>query len=231
MGSTVAGRSEVGPAQGLSRVPGVIKAVCFDVAGVLTAPIGPPFAARALQAGLDLLELQSSALAAFAAPGDSDLPAHRIERGEISLEDFLSGLDPADRASRILMDPASQYFVPPGFEGHSGMHELVRDVRNSGRRTAVISNVVQEWVPWWDATIPRDLFDEVVYSCDVGLRKPNPAIYYHALVRLGVEPHEALFLDDFEAMVAGARAVGMHAIHVQQHDRAIAEARTLLGLG
>ena len=208
----------------------MIKAVLFDVAGVLTAPIGPPFAAKALQAGLDLRELSSSALAAFAAPGDSDLPAHRIERGEISLEDFLSGLDPADRASRILMDPVSRYFVPPAFEGHAGMHELVRDVRNSGRRTAVISNVVQEWLPWWEASIPLDLFDEVVYSCSVGLRKPNPAIYYHAVIRLGVEPQEALFLDDFEAMVDGARAIGMQAIHVQQHDRAIAEARTLLGL-
>jgi len=207
-----------------------IKAVCFDVAGVLTAPIGPPFAAKAQQAGLDLRELQSSALVAFAAPGDSDLPAHRLERGEITLEEFLSGLDPADRASRLLMDPASSYFVPPAFEGHAGMHALVRDVRTSGRSTGVISNVVNEWLPWWEGTIPMDCFDQVVFSSVVGLRKPNPAIYYHALIQLGVEPHEALFLDDFEAMVAGARAIGMHAIHVLDHDAAIAEARALLGL-
>lgn len=207
-----------------------IKAVCFDVAGVLTAPIGPPFAAKAQQAGLDLVELQSSALVAFAAPGDSDLPAHRLERGEISLDDFLGGLDPKDRASRLLMDPASKYFVPPAFEGHAGMHALVRDVRASGRATAVISNVVNEWLPWWEGTIPMDCFDQVVFSSVVGLRKPNPAIYYHALVRLGVEPREVLFLDDFEAMVAGARAIGMHAIHVLDHDTAIAEARDLLAL-
>lgn len=213
----------------MSATP-TIKAVCFDVAGVLTAPIGPPFAAKAQAAGIDLLELQSSALVAFAAPGDSDLPAHRIERGEITLEEFLGGLDPNDRASRLLMDPASKYFVPPAFEGHAGMHALVRDVRASGRGTAVISNVVHEWVPWWESTIPLDLFDAVVYSCAVGLRKPNPAIFYHALVQLGVEPHEALFLDDFEAMVQGAREIGMHAVHVLDHDTAIAEARALLGL-
>jgi putative hydrolase of the HAD superfamily len=211
-------------------VRAVIRAVLFDVAGVLTAPIGPAFATQAQRAGLDLLELQGSALAAFAAPGDSDLPAHRIERGEISLAEFLDGLDPADRASRLLMDPASPYFVPTEFGPSEAMHAFVREVRASGRRTAVVSNVVHEWVPWWEATIPVDEFDTVVYSCSVGLRKPNPAIYYHALVQLGVEPHEALFLDDFEAMVTGARSIGMHAVHVQDQAAAITEARAVLGL-
>ncbi len=46
-----------------------------------------------------------------------------------------------------------------------------------------------------------------------------------------MEPGEALYLDDFEAMVEGARAVGMQAVHVTDHDRAVAEARALLGLG
>lgn len=102
----------------------------------------------------------------------------------------------------------------------------------AGLRTALITDSVVEWVPWWDRLLPAGVqFDETVHSCRVGLRKPNAAIYYLALVRLGVEPGEALYLDDFEAMVEGARDVGMQAVHVTDHDRAIAEARTLLGLG
>ena len=212
-------------------MPSVIRAVCFDVAGVLTESIGMAFVAQTQRAGLDLLDLQRSALSAFASPGDGDLPAHRLERGEISLEEFLAGLDPADRASRVLMDPASKYFVPDHFAPSEAMHGFVAELRGLGYRTAVISNSVTEWVPWWNKVIPpADQFDSIVYSCSVGLRKPNPAIYYQALIALGVEPQEALFLDDFEAMVEGARAIGMQAVHVVDHARAITEARGLLGL-
>ena len=129
----------------------MIRAVCFDVAGVLTAPIGPAFVGQAQKAGLDLLELQRSALNAFSAPGDTDLPAHRFERGEISLAEFVASSDPDDRATRILMDPASKYFVPAAFEPSAAMHSFVAEVRASGRATAVISNVVHEWVPWWES--------------------------------------------------------------------------------
>ena len=77
---------------------------------------------------------------------------------------------------------------------------------------------------------PHDRFDVVLFSCEVGLRKPNPAIYELALERLGVAAEAALFLDDFAAMAEGARRVGMTAIDVVDHDDAIAQARSLLGL-
>jgi len=210
----------------------VIKAVCFDVAGVMTQPIGTAFMQQINAAGLQITDLANSSLMSFSVAGDGDVPAHRLERGELTLEEFFALLSPSDRASRPLMDPASRYFVPGVFEPHDGMHAFVREVRDAGLRTALITNSVAEWVPWWDRLLPAGVqFDETVHSCRVGLRKPNAAIYYHALVRLGVEPGEALYLDDFEAMVEGAREVGMGAVHVIDHDRAIAEARTLLGLG
>lgn len=207
----------------------VIRAVCFDIAGVLTRPIGPAFVAQTVAAGLDVLDLQNSALVALSMPGDSDLPANRLERGEISLAEFFDTVHPGDRATRVLFDPVSPHFVPAFFEPSEPMHAFVDDLVADGYRLGVISNGVHEWVPWWEAMIPlRDRFDVVVHSCQVGLRKPNPAIYYHALVQLGVEPHEALFLDDFDAMVDGARSIGMHVVHVTDHDAAIAEARFLL---
>ena len=207
----------------------MIRAVCFDIAGVLTAPIGPAFLAQAQAAGLDLLDLQNSALAALSLPGDGDLPANRLERGEISLGEFFDSVHPDDRATRVLFDPASKHFVPAFFEPSSAMHGFARELHAEGYRLAVISNGVHEWVPFWEAMIPGpDLFDVVVHSCKVGHRKPNPAIYYHALVQLGLEPEQTLFLDDFEAMVEGARSIGMHAVHVTEHADAVAEARALL---
>jgi putative hydrolase of the HAD superfamily len=104
-------------------------------------------------------------------------------------------------------------------------------VRDAGHRTAILSNDAVDWRPAWDALLrTTDQFEHVVRSSAIGMRKPDPRIYAHVLDLLDVEAGDALFLDDFEPMVAGARAVGMHAIHVVDHDAAIAEARTMLGL-
>lgn len=82
------------------------------------------------------------------------------------------------------------------------------------RKTAIISNAMDD-LPvnlahkWGIA----DAFDVIVGSAEFGVMKPDPAIYLHTLDRLGVAPQAALFIDDFAHNVAGAQAVGMHAIH------------------
>ncbi|PKH41780.1 putative hydrolase of the HAD superfamily [Nocardioides alpinus] len=58
----------------------------------------------------------------------------------------------------------------------------------------------------------EDVTDEIVYSHEVGLAKPDPAAYELTTRRLGVEPREVVFLDDVEANVAAARAFGWHAV-------------------
>jgi putative hydrolase of the HAD superfamily len=67
----------------------------------------------------------------------------------------------------------------------------------------------------------RDAFDTIVYSHEVGHRKPEPAIYAIASERLGVKPQEVLFLDDLQANGDGARAVGMNAIRFLNTEQAI----------
>jgi len=71
-------------------------------------------------------------------------------------------------------------------------------------------------------------FDVYVNSADVGLRKPDPAIYELALERLDVEPQQAVFLDDSLRNVEGARKMGIHAIHVTERASALAELEVLL---
>jgi HAD superfamily hydrolase (TIGR01509 family) len=58
----------------------------------------------------------------------------------------------------------------------------------------------------------EDITDDIVYSHEVGIAKPDPAAYDLATRRLGVEPGEVLFLDDVPANVDAARAFGWHAV-------------------
>lgn len=73
-----------------------------------------------------------------------------------------------------------------------------------------------------------DAFDPLIVSAEVGIAKPDPRIYRLALEQLGVEPAQAVFVDDFEDNVAGARWVGMQAVHFTSTPQAIAALRALL---
>lgn len=73
-----------------------------------------------------------------------------------------------------------------------------------------------------------DITDDIVYSHETGMSKPDPRIYLLACERLGVSPEETVFLDDSEAMVDGARAVGIQAILFQDNAQAIADINACL---
>jgi putative hydrolase of the HAD superfamily len=73
-----------------------------------------------------------------------------------------------------------------------------------------------------------DAFDPLIVSAEVGVAKPDPRIYQLALERLAVEPTEAVFVDDFEANVTGARWVGMQAVQFTSAPQAIAALHALL---
>jgi putative hydrolase of the HAD superfamily len=74
----------------------------------------------------------------------------------------------------------------------------------------------------------EDMCDVIVYSHEEGMKKPDRRIYENACRRLGVEPHEAVFLDDTPECVEGARRAGMHAIRFVSNDQAIADLEALL---
>ena len=84
--------------------------------------------------------------------------------------------------------------------------DKVRALRAQGLRMGIVTNNVREFSERWRRLIPVDeLFDDVVDSSAVGLRKPNPDIYHLALRRLGVtRPGAAIFLDDFAPNVDAA---------------------------
>jgi putative hydrolase of the HAD superfamily len=113
---------------------------------------------------------------------------------------------------------------------HEPIIERVRSLRTEGYRLGLITNNVREGSAVWRALVPVDeLFDAVVDSSEVGMRKPNPAIYHHALDLLGgVPPAEAVFLDDSPGNVVGAQRAGLHAILVEEPEAAVRALDALL---
>src|SRR5205085_5800282 len=108
--------------------------------------------------------------------------------------------------------------------------ELMRDLRRRGYAMAICTNNVREWEPFWRDKLPVDeIFDVVVDSGFVGVRKPEPRIYELTLERLGVPAEAALMNDDIELNCDAARALGMQAIWFQSTDQAIAEVEAALG--
>ncbi len=94
-----------------------------------------------------------------------------------------------------------------------GVHAIVQELDAKGIPLFAITNFSADfWTPFFQkerAFFAR--FRDIVVSGREKLLKPDPAIYYLALDRFGVKPGEALFIDDREINVEGARAVGMHA--------------------
>jgi putative hydrolase of the HAD superfamily len=86
------------------------------------------------------------------------------------------------------------------------------DLRAAGFRTGILSNLPRPLGEALRAT-PGFLehFDQVTFSYELGMVKPQPGIYAHAVGGLGIDPGEALFLDDLPDNVEGARAAGLHA--------------------
>jgi epoxide hydrolase-like predicted phosphatase len=74
-----------------------------------------------------------------------------------------------------------------------------------------------------------DAFDDLVISAEVGMAKPDPAIYRLALERLNVEADRAVFVDDFSQNIAAAAEIGMHAVHFASPDQAMADVNQLIG--
>jgi putative hydrolase of the HAD superfamily len=197
-------------------------AVLFDFGGVL---VGSPFDAMAAAApgALDLF------LGDYA--GDDDHPWHRLERGEMALADYWADLLVRAAEAGIEVDAAKLAGLYGQLDVRPRIVDRVRSLRAEGYRTAIVTNNVREAGDTWRAKLPLgELFDAVVDSCEVGMRKPNPAIYLHALALLDVSPSRAVFLDDAAGNVAGAEAAGLTAILVgPSDDEALAALDAVLG--
>lgn len=215
----------------MSEVKAVPRGLLVDWGGVLTSGLEEALRRWAELDGFDF----DSYLQAFLAwlPPDETAtvelnPVHALERGQIAVPDF-------ERKLASLLVRTDGTPVPAEgliermfahFEHQPAMNALVRRARSHGIRTALLSNS-------WGNSYPRDtwdgMFDDIVISGEVGLRKPEPEIFLLAAGRLELKPAECVFIDDLELNVDGARAVGMTGILHTSYDDTRRALETLFG--
>ncbi|MFC0626622.1 HAD family hydrolase [Kribbella deserti] len=207
-----------------------LRGLLVDWGGVLTSDLS-----HALRQWADKDELDFDAYFTAitdwiaATPVEAELnPIHALERGLIAVPDFERKL------AAVLVRRDGRPVEAEGligrmfahFEHAPQMSALVRRARAKGFRTALLSNS-------WGNTYPRDtwdgMFDAIVISGEVGLRKPEPEIYHLAAERIGLEPAECVFIDDMQPNVDGARVLGMTAILHTSYDETRRELEALLG--
>jgi putative hydrolase of the HAD superfamily len=198
-------------ARPLARIRGVIT----DWGGVLTSPI-----LDTVNAWIDADRIDRDSYAAVmrqwftqAYAGGGSSPIHALERGECTNEEFerllAAHLTHVDGRPVTADGLLARMFAASVL--NMAMLDLIRSLRQNGLRTALLSN------SWGAGDYPRhlfpDLFDVVVISAEVGMRKPEERIFRHTAELLGLEPQECVFVDDIKANVAAAEAIGLVGVH------------------
>lgn len=207
-----------------------IRAVICDFGGVLTSPLLDAFVAFQEDTGITLEQLG----AAMAHGGErlGANPLFELECGRISERRFLDLLRDGFEAE-LGRRPELHRFGATYMAALVPNEEMIALMAELGatHRMALLTNNVREWEPLWRAKLPVDeIFETVVDSAFVGMRKPDPEIYELTRERLdGIEPGECLLVDDTEINCEAARALGWSAVRHEDNATSIAEIRSRLG--
>jgi putative hydrolase of the HAD superfamily len=140
--------------------------------------------------------------------------AHMREMGPLADALHLLGASPevASDIAGMRRTVTQQGLVPV-----PGALETISELRRRGLLIGLITVCTDDVPALWPETPFHGLFDAEVFSCSVGLRKPDPRIYHLACEQLGVEPAEAMFVGDgANDELAGAERVGMTAVLIQR---------------
>ena len=204
------------------------RGLIVDYGGVLTTPLQDSMIAFATEIGMELQDFVRVALSAYA--GGSDPLVVDFETGRISEAEFTMEF------ARRIKDVAGIEVSPEGMVGRifsgialeESMFAAVKAAKGGGLTTALCSN------SWGSELYPTDrfdgLFDAVVISGDVGLRKPDPAIFRLTLERAGLEATESVFVDDHPGHLEAAAELGMTTVLHRSPASTIAELESLFGL-
>ena len=207
-----------------------LSALIVDYVGVMTVPL-----AGAMTEWMDAEGFDAARFKLFMrelmhrTALDDDGPVHGLEVGtwtkkrfEIYFAKELADAGVGDVPAEGLLTRLAR-----GLRPNAAMADVVSRARASGMRTALLSNA-------FGFEYPRDgfgeLYDVTVISDEVGLRKPDPAIYRMACERLGVDPADSVFVDDMEANIVAASALGMTVVHHVDTDATVAQLESLLAL-
>lgn len=203
-----------------------------DWGGVMTNPIIETVTvwleAEAIDRASYLTVMRTWVAQAYDAGADTN-PICALERGECTEAEFERLLaEQLVRSDGGAVEPdglLAKMFAATVLD--QVMHDMIRAARLAGLRTGLLSNS-------WGASYPRhlfpELFDAVVISAEVGMRKPEERIFRHAAELLGLEPGECVFIDDIEENVAAAQAAGLIGVYHRTAQETTERLTELLGI-
>jgi epoxide hydrolase-like predicted phosphatase len=203
-----------------------MKGLIVDWGGVLTMPIHTALGSWLKASGVDhnhygeVVRRWVEPL-----PGESS-PVHRLERGELAVEDFEHLLSAALAREGSLVEArglVGKMFADLAIYEDS-MTSLVTRARAAGIRTALLSN---SWGNEYDRRDWHEMFDTVVISGEVGMRKPEREIFELVLKRIGLPADECVFIDDMAHNIVAAEQAGLIGIVHRTFDQTAGQLEAL----
>ncbi|MGI5232922.1 HAD family hydrolase [Actinoallomurus sp. CA-142502] len=212
--------------------PVTVRGLIIDWGGVLTTPLRDAIAEWIEADDIDhegyRLVMREWFAQAYARDGAVN-PVHGLEDGSLPPAEFERMLAERLRTRGGMAVAAEGLLLRmfAAFEPVEEMYEALRRARAAGVRTCLLSNS-------WGNTYPREsfgeLFDQVVISGEVGLRKPDPEIFHHALDLLGLPAPECAFIDDIEHNIRAAESLGIVGVHHADAATTVARLEELFGV-
>jgi len=212
-----------------------VEAVLFDFGGVISASPFETFAHYEQANGLPPGFIRS-----VNATNHHDNAWARLERNEVGFDEFCDAFEAEAAAAGGMLDVRA-LFAALSMELRPAMVEAVRRCGERYKTGLLTNNFVSPMADAEPAEPGRPsgarsrlgevlaLFDVVIESSVVGVRKPDPRFYAMACERLGIGPTGAVFLDDLGVNLKPARAMGMATIKVTDPEDALDELEALLG--
>jgi putative hydrolase of the HAD superfamily len=208
-----------------------LRALVFDYGGVLTTSLSGSMTEWCEAEGIDVAGFRAAMASWFGSEYGPDAgvnPIHALERGEMDLAEFeraLAGrltthdgrpIEPEGLITRMFS----------GFDVETAMFTVLRQAKSAGITTGLLSNS-------WGLEYPREewdeLFDVVVISGEVRMRKPEPEIFALLIDKLGLEASQCVFVDDLKPNIDAANEAGLVGVHHITPEQTIDQLEALFG--